>query len=176
MIPTPTPARPRRRDRGLALVLVLSVMSVLLLAGAIATSVILSGLRVSAQDTATKRALFCAEAGLAAGRAFFGANYPQWSAYLACNLSGGCTGYPLVGYADTAGAGRLRYEVRILDNIDEAGAPDPRHDNDLTVFIEARCADPDLPPRVLQQLVSLNPSAAGSPYRQAGGWNGTNHL
>lgn len=158
---------------GLALVLVLCVMSVLLLAGIIGVGVFLGGLRVSAYDVASKRALFCAEAGLTAGRAFFGANYPQWDAYLRCNLDGGCTGYPVTGNADVAGQ-RYPYSVRIIDNIDETPA-DPRHDNDLTVFIEARCTDPDLPPRALQHLVSLNPSAAGSPYRQAGGTGGTNH-
>lgn len=153
--------------------MVLSVMSVLLLAGMVGVGLLLGGLRTTGQDVASKRALSCAEAGLAAGRAYFAANYNLWDGYLACNLDGGCTGYPLWGYADAARL-RDRYSVRIIDNLDEPGAPDPRHDNDLTVIVEARCDDPNLPQRVLQQYVSLRSSAAGTRYRQAGGWNGTN--
>ena len=163
-----------QRERGVALVLVLSVMSVLLLVGMIGVGMLLGGLRISAQDVASKRALFCAEAGIAAGRTFFGQNYTLWDSYLRCNLDGGCTGYPLSGYADPA-ASRFRYTVRVIDNLDEPGTPNPRHDNDLTVIIEARCAEPDLPQQVLQQVMSLKPSAAGTPYLQAGGQNGTNH-
>lgn len=162
------------RERGVALVLVLSVMSVLLLAGMIGVGVLLGGLRVTAQDVAAKRALFCAEAGLAAGRSFFGVNYTLWDNYLRCNLDGGCVSYPLTGFADP-GAGRYPYSVRIIDNLDEPGMPNPRHDNDLTVIVEARCVDPDLPQQVLQQVMSLKPSATGNPYQQAGGGNGTNH-
>lgn len=168
-------ARPSRSgQRGVALVLVLSVMSVLLLAGMIGVGMLLGGLRISAQDIAQKRALFCAEAGLAAGRTFFGQNYTLWDSYLRCNLDGGCVGYPLTGYADPA-AGRFRFSARIIDNLDETGTPNPRHDNDLTVIVEARCAEPDLPQQVLQQVMSLKPSAASSPYLQAGGVSGTNH-
>ncbi len=73
-------------------------------------------------------------------------------------------------------SGQDQYSVRIIDNLDEPVTADPRHDNDLTVIVESRCVQPGLPAQVLQQVVSLKPSAAGNNYRQAGGWNGTNNL
>ena len=161
------------RERGVALVMVLAVMSVLLLAGIIGVGVFMGGLRITGQDIAAKRALFCSEAGLAAGRNFFGTDYANWDAYLACNVGATCPGYPLLGYADPANS-RYRYSVRIIDNIDEP-VPNPAHDNDLTVIVESTCVEPGLPPQPLQQIVSLRPSAGGSTYRQAGGWNGTNN-
>ncbi len=167
------PIRLPSRERGVALVLVLSVMSVLLLAGIIGVGVFMGGLRITAQDVAAKRALFCSEAGLAAGRAYFGLNYTTWDTYLRCNITRDCAGYPIVGYADPVNQ-RFQYTMDIIDNIDEP-TPDPTHDNDLTVIVESRCTEPGLPPQPLQQIVSLRPSAGGSPYKQAGGWNGTNN-
>lgn len=164
-----------KRDRGIALVLVLSVMSVLLLAGIVGVGLFVGGLRASGHDVDAKRALFCSEAGLAAGKAYFGANYASWDAFLKCNFTGGCSGYPLTGFADPPD-NQYPYSVRILDNLDEPLTPDPRHDNDLTVIVESRCTRDGLPARILQEYVSLQPSAAGTGYRQAGGQSGTNHL
>lgn len=165
----------RRRQRGVALVLVLSVMSVLLLAGMIGVGLLLASLRTTTQDVSSKRALSCAEAGLAVGKSYFAANYNLWDSYLACNLAANCSSssYPLTGYSDAVN-GRGGYSVRIIDNLDETGTQDPAHDNDLTVIVESRCTDPLLPPRVVQQYVGLRSSTTGSRYRQAGGWNGTN--
>lgn len=163
--------------RGAAALLVLGVMAVMLLVGAMGVNLFMGGLKITAQDTLSKRALFCAEAGLAAGKAFFGQNFTLWDRYLGCNLDGNCAAldYPLVRYAEP-GAQRLRFRVTILDNMDEPDVQDVRHDNDLTVIVRSRCDEPGLPPQELQELVTLRTASAAATYQQAGGFAGSNNL
>lgn len=166
-----------RSARGVAVLMVVGVMAVMMLIGAVGVTLFMGGLKVTTQDVQAKRALFCAEAGLAAGKAFFGQNFTLWDRYLSCNLDGGCAAldYPLVRYADPQ-AQRLRFSVQILDNLDEPDTQNPRHDNDLTVLVVSRCTEPDLPPQTLQELVTLRTSAANAGYQQAGGFAGSNNL
>lgn len=179
----PSPARPRRGRRprhprrGVAVLMVVGVMAVMLLVGAVGVTLFMGGLKITTADVQAKRALFCAEAGLAAGKAFFGQNFTLWDRYLTCNIEGSCAAldYPLVRFADPQ-AQRLRFTVQILDNMDEPDVQDPRHDNDLTVIVQSRCSEPDLPPQLLQEVVTLRTSAAHGGYQQAGGFAGTNNL
>lgn len=167
----------RRTQAGIAMFLVLSIVALMLLVAGVGMAVFMGGLKMTGQDLSAKRALFCAESGLAVGKGYFGDRYALWDRFLACNLSRNCApiGYPLRGYAEPA-EGRFQYTVEIFDNLDEPAAmSDPAHDNDLTIIVQSRCTEPGLPPQLLQEVVTLKTSAASGGYRQAGGFAGTNN-
>lgn len=122
--------------------------------GVLSLNVVMTRLRSAGAQRESARALYCAEAGLAMGRAQAAANVGQWNRYLACNAEGGCpAGYPFSGAA--ASDGSAAFEVRVEDNVDEFPPlqNDPRADADLTVVLVSRCTDPLLPPRVLRQYI-----------------------
>jgi hypothetical protein len=141
----------RRGERGVALVLVLIVLSTLLVGGLVATGLRMINIRTSGASLAAKRAFYCAEAGLDAGRDFFRQNSASWGTYLS-------TAFVYTG--TTAATGGLPFAVRISDNADEFPplANDPLVDRDYTVVLQASCTDPILQSVVtLQQHLTLNP-------------------
>ena len=148
--------------RGAAALLVLGVMAVMLLVGAMGVNLFMGGLKITAQDTLSKRALFCAEAGLAAGKAFFGQNFTLWDRYLACNLDGNCAAldYPLVRYAEPA-AQRLRPTRR--QPLDAPGDPGPGSltRQPLPLGLERQSVvEVELPPVVLGRRVDIEAATA----------------
>jgi hypothetical protein len=145
-----------------------------------------AGSLVSMQMTSTKsteltasgdKALFCAESGLAAAMHVVAANYTQWSA----TLQGGGTTEPSwlsagIGSHDIDGDGRDDFTVYIKDNEDETPpAPnDPTRDNDLRVFVVARCISHPDAPREVEALVKI--SGGGTCYdKQLGGCSNENN-
>lgn len=158
-----------RRDRGLAVALVLSVLVVLSLTATVGMALLTQRMRSVGGYRQASRALYCAEAGLAAGRAFAQANFSQWAAYFTCNTTGTCpAGYPLVGSA--AADGSAAYEVRLMDNADELPpqTADPLRDSDLTVIVVSRCTEAGLPARVLQEYVTIDANMIGDYRSQEG--------
>jgi hypothetical protein len=153
----------------MAVAMVMAVVVAMLLVGAVGMGLLSASLRTSGAQRTAARALACAEAGLAAGRVFFLDQVGTWNSFLACNTGAPCpAGYPLRGAAGSDG--QASYEVRLRDNRDE---PPPAQDNpltdlDLTVIIESRCTDPDLPPRVLLQHVSFDTTQLPDYRAQAG--------
>lgn len=146
-------------------------------------TVILTGLLVAASATAylltietrstgmvtmARRSLFCAEAGLAAGRATVVANYATWSLVLDGVAGNDPAWYPITGRME-AGAGPADYEVTLRDNDDELPplANDPTVDNDLKVFIISRCTRYPEYPRVVMELIEYQ--RAGDAYRSQSG-------
>lgn len=110
MAKRPKPAR-RIRRRGVTMLMVMTVMATLLLGAVVGVGMRMVNLRVSGLSLANKRAYYCAEAGLAAGRDFFRANYANWNEYLR-------TDYVLTGPVSATDPD-LIYIVGISDNIDE---------------------------------------------------------
>jgi hypothetical protein len=60
--------------------------------------------------------------------------------------------------------GRVPVEIFLRDNPD--GDADPRHDNDLKLFVLARARLGDGPEVLVESLCALDPASAG--YRQSG--------
>lgn len=159
----------REREGGMAVAMIMVVLSALLLVGVLGMGLIMGNLRAAGAHRSAKSALFCAEAGLAAGKVFFSNNVGQWNSFLACASGVNCpSGYPLKGAASPDGA--AAFSVSIVDNYDELPpqANDPSTDSDLTVILVSRCTDPDLPPRTLQEHITYQISQAPDYRAQAG--------
>jgi hypothetical protein len=170
---------PARRDpeRGSAMVLTMILVCALLAGAASLVSVQLTSTRSTELAASGDQALFCAESGLAAAMHVVAANYAQWSATLATAstteptwLSAG------IGSHDLDGDGRPDFAVYIKDNEDEAppSPNDPTRDNDLRVFVVARCIAHPETPREVEALVQI--SGGGTCYdAQLGGCSNENN-
>ncbi len=164
----------KRRDpqRGSALLVTMIIISALLAGMAALVSIELSSLRSSDVHRAGIESLYCAEAGLARARDIVAANYALWSSALATYPS---TAEPAwlaaaLGSHDLDGDGVADFAVYLKDDNDEQ-APltnDLTHDNNLRVYIVARClARPDTP-REIQKLIEV--TGGGTCYKtQFGG-------
>lgn len=162
-------------QRGMAVAMIMVVLGALMLIGAVGAGLLSANLRTAGAQRIAARALYCAEAGLAAGRTFFLANAGMVNAILQCNAGqAACpTGYPVRGSA--ASDGSASFEVTISDNYDELPPQqgNPLQDADLIVILTSRCTDAALPPRVISQHVSFDTSQI-SDYRAQSGFGRAN--
>ena len=166
-----------RRERGAALAVTLIMVTALLAGGALAMYMQLADTRGAQYVTESRGALFCAEAGLSAGRPFVSTNVASWPAMLDSDTANDPDGYPIEG--DLDGDGTMDYRVEIRDNDDELPPVDndPTLDIDATIFMISTCLRyPDTPREVLE-MISF--SGGGHNYRNqsgqgAGGTNNAN--
>ncbi|RMH40618.1 MAG: hypothetical protein D6689_13245 [Deltaproteobacteria bacterium] len=156
-----------RGQRGSAMVVVLILLVALLGAGGVAIYVQLADTRSTGLIRQARDALSCAEAGLAEGRVWAGQNYGLWAAILDGDPSNDPSNYPLRG--DIDGDGNDDWEVQLMDNDDEMppAANDTTRDNDLRVFVVARCIRYPTTPREVIELVRYE--GGGAIYRNQSG-------
>lgn len=159
----------------MAVAMIMVVLGALMLIGAVGAGLLSANLRSAGTQRTAARALYCAEAGLALGRAYFLANVGLLNTILQCNAGqAACPqGYPVRGSAATDGS--AGFEVTITDNYDELPPQqgNPLQDADLTVVLTSRCTDADLPPRVISQHVSFDFNQI-SDYRAQSGYGRAN--
>jgi hypothetical protein len=167
-----TIVRKARQQRGAAALALLLVMcSVAAMIGALAIRGAVSDLRIAGAQRLSRTGFYCAEAGLAASRAWFGANYNLWSTLFDPSKPWPA-GYPVTG--DIDGDGVPDYQVTLRDNVDEFPplANNPLADNDLTAIMVSRCINPSMGPRQLQEIIVFN--GRGTNYRYQAG-HSSNH-
>jgi len=164
----------RNRQRGAALMTSIIVLSGLLVAAGASVYLLTAETKSTSFTAASRRSLFCAEAGLAAARNIVARNHGGWNAALDTNGSNDPAWYPITGYLDANGSGPPDFTVTLKDNDDELPPLDnePNRDNDLRVFIVSRCDRYPEHPRTVMELVEY--SSAGHTYRHQGGQGGNN--
>jgi hypothetical protein len=132
-----------RNQRGAAMFVVMITVAALLTAGLLTVHVGEAETKSIDYVASERRALFCAESGIADSRVIVGANYEMWDTLLDSDASNDPAWYPIRGYLDGdhhSAGDPFDYEVTIEDNDDESPSPNlPTTDNDLRVFIVARC-------------------------------------
>jgi len=154
-------------ERGAALAVTLILTTALLGAGALALYLQLSDTKAAGSLTESRSALYCAEAGLASGRAYVAARVGEWGVMLDDDPDNDPDGYPVVG--DLDGDGANDYTVSIRDNDDEIAPADdvPTVDLDGTIFMVSTCIKhPDAPREVLEMLSF---GGGGTNYRNQSG-------
>lgn len=155
----------RRSEQGSALVVTMIILSALAAGAASLVSVQSSATKGGELSTSGAKSLYCAEAGIAAGVPAVAANYSQWAASLAQGGTGEPSWlYTAIGSHDLDGDGRDDFTVYIKDNEDEVppATDDPTRDNDLKVFVVARCIAHTDTPREVEVLVQI--SGGGTCY------------
>jgi hypothetical protein len=130
------------------MVLVLTIMAALLAAGSVALLLQVSSSKSSNLMASHKRALFCAEAGLAASRSRIMQQQTNWPLMLDTNTSNDPTGYPFTG--DIDGDGKVDYSVEIRDDEDDN---DATTDLNGRVFAVSTCTKyPEYPFRIAELI------------------------
>jgi hypothetical protein len=158
--------------RGSAMLVTMILVSSLLAAGGTLVGLELSSVKAGAAQRGGLSALYCAEAGLAKARDAVAANYAQWSASLATYPS---TDEPswlaaAIGSHDLDGDGVADFTVYIKDDLDEQSplANDMTHDNNMRVFVVAKCISNPETPREIEELIEV--TGGGTCYKtQFGG-------
>jgi hypothetical protein len=152
------------RERGLALVTVLFLLALLMVLALMFSEKVIRATRGEALAGARDQALQAAGAGIEWARHLLAANYRTssgWTTYLAGAPDG--ERYPATPALSTA-IGPVGVDIFLRDNPD--GDADPRHDNDLKLFVLARARAGDGPEVLIESLCALD--AAGGGYRQNG--------
>ena len=158
----------RHRERGSAMLVTLILISALLAGGGVLISLQMTSTRSADLTRTSMSSVFCAEAGLAAARPIVAQNYAQWGASLcptyrtnpaACGepawLSTAINNW---GTHDLDGDGQPDFEIYVHDNDDEPGTNNLSVDNDLRVFVVARCIKYLDTPKQVEELVEHNGS------------------
>lgn len=159
--------RRRRAERGSAMLVTLIIITALLAGGAVLVSLQMASSRSADLARTGASSLFCAEAGLSAVRKVIGesphANWPNWLCQQTdiskCNMTddGFTTALNgLIANRSIDGDGTADFEVFIRDNDDEPGLTDITVDNDLRIFIGARCLKYPDNVKVVEELVEYN--------------------
>jgi hypothetical protein len=164
----------RASERGAAVALIMILVSSLLAGGALAVYLAVGDTRAASYTSSARGALFCAEAGLASARALIGANYASWPLLLDADRGNDPSWYPVRGDIDTPADGRTDYEVTVRDNDDELppAVNNPQRDNDLKVFVVAKCTRHDDTPRQVLELITY--TGGGTVYRHQSGQGASN--
>lgn len=165
---------PLRRQRGSALMTSLIILSGLLVAAGTSVYLMTAETRSTSYSAMGRRALFCAEGGLAVARPVVAANNATWNDVLDGDPSNDPAWYPITGYLEANSSGTPDYTVTLRDNDDEPMnlANDPTRDTDLKVFLVSRCTRYPEYPRTVMELVGYTP--AGHNYRNQAGQGSMN--
>jgi hypothetical protein len=158
----------REREHGGAMLITLILITALLAGAGVLLSLQIASTRSADLTRTNISAVFCAEAGLAAARPIVAQHYAQWRTSLCTTHRTdptSCVEPTWLAAAIDAGAthdldsdGRADFALYLRDNDDELDANDPAADNDLRVFVAARCLKyPDTPKQV-DELVEHNGS------------------
>lgn len=157
----------------------LIIIAALLAGGAVLASLQLASNRSTQLTRSGTSALYCAEAGLSAGRLVVAAGYQNWATSLAAS-SAGATTEPAwiaagIGSHDLDGDGVADFTIYIRDNGDEgSGVNNPAVDNDLQVFIVATCTKYVDTPKRVEELVLYNGGTTCNPEQLGGQDNNGN--
>jgi hypothetical protein len=171
----------RQRERGSAMVVTLILITALLAGGGVLVSLQMTSTKSSDLTRTNMSAIFCAEAGLAAARPIVAQNYGAWKTNLCATYRtnpSACTEPAWLSTAinawgthDIDGDGKADFELYIHDNDDELPTTNLSVDNDLRVFVVARCIKyPDTVKQV-EELVEHN-GAFGCIGNMIGGADG----
>lgn len=152
-----------------------------LLAGAgVLLSVQMASNRSSDLTRTGMSALYCAEAGLAAGRQAVAANYKDWKASLCTTttcteptwLSDGIDAVTTPKGHDLDGDGVADFTVWVRDNYDELlSTNDPAVDSDLQIYIVSKCIKYSDTPKQVEELILFEGGIDCYPW-QLGGCSG----
>jgi hypothetical protein len=162
-----------RAQRGAALVTTTIILTSMMIAAASSIYLLTTETRSAGYAASARRALFCAEAGLAAARDVVANNYATWGTALDADLNNDPSWYPIRGTVDGTSSGN-DFEVTLRDNDDEMVplANDLFLDSDLRVFVISRCVRYSEYPRTLTELVEYR--AGGNAYRNQSGQGAAN--
>jgi hypothetical protein len=178
--------RSRNPQRGSAMLVTLIIIGALIAGGAVLVSLQISSNRSTDLTRSGMSALYCAEAGLSAARPVVALNYTKpgtatpdgWATALVASGTGTLTEptwlYTAIGShdLDQPPDGVDDFEVYLKDNGDESsGADDPTLDNDLQIFIVAKCKKYADTPKQVEELVQFTGGGSCMPD-QAGGQDG----
>lgn len=157
------------RQRGAALMTTMIILTGMLVAAGTSVYLLTAETRSIAYTASARRALFCAEAGLATARSVVAGNYATWSDALDSNPANDPYWYPITGSLDGVAGAPPDFEVTLRDNDDELPPLDNNaaQDNDLKVFIVSRCVKYPEYPRAVTELVEY--SSGGNVYRNQAG-------
>lgn len=147
----------------------LIIITSLLAGGAVLVSLQLASNRSADLSRTSMSSLYCAEAGLSAARAVIAATpHTSWAALLCtqtdpslCTEGGdgptGALNALVMGRdLDIPADGTIDVEVYIRDNDDEPGANDYSVDNDMRIFLGARCLRYPDNIKVVEELIEHN--------------------
>jgi hypothetical protein len=151
-------------ERGLALVTVLFLLALLLLMALTLSDKVIHATRTAVSAGARDQALQAAGAGVEQARHLLASTYRSssgWTTYLAG--APGSERYPETPALHTS-IGRVDVDIFLRDNPD--GDADPRHDNDLQLFILTRARAGEGSEILVESLCALDQAAAW--YRQGG--------
>ena len=160
--------RSRSPERGSAMLVTLILITALLAGGGVLLSLQINSTRSADLTRTSMSSVFCAEAGLAAARPIVAQNYQLWGSSMcatyrtdpsACAepkwLSAAINAW---GTHDLDGDGQADFELYIHDNDDEVGTNNLSVDNDLRVFVVARCIKYPDTTKEVEELVEHNGS------------------
>jgi hypothetical protein len=168
----------KNRQTGSAMLVVMVLLSALLLASAVSMRILTQTTRNVDLAQYEKKALYCAEAGLAAASDILVANVSTWSGgcgadpdpvLLDSTTANDPAWYPIRGDIDDPLDGVADFEVTIADNGDEAypSPNDPNGNCDGIIYVTSRCIKYPEAPRSLRQMAQSQ--GAGSAYRNQSG-------
>jgi len=158
--------RQQNEESGMAMVLVITILAALLGIAAVGLSLQLNSTKSTTLIKESREALFCAEAGLAAGRNVITSNRSDWTDVLAGNAVSWYSNTDPKGFtgdADNDGVGG-DYWVTIEDDGDDA---DKATDINDTIIVTSSCVlFPNSPASVIE-VISLR--GQGHAYRSQSG-------
>jgi hypothetical protein len=180
---------PRRGQRGTIMVLVITILAALLAGAAVALYLQVSSTRAAGLSSHTRSSLYCAEAGLAAGRQLVlpskAAETALWPKLLDTDPGNNPEWYPASaeypygsyhGYIDPEqNTGDYDFVVTVEDNEDEVtlDTRDLHTDSDGHIIIRSRCLKYSHAPREVLELVSLE-KTPGHDYKTQSGYGAGN--
>jgi hypothetical protein len=164
--------RNRRRERGSAMLVTMIIITAMTAGAAAMASLQMASTKSTELVTNSTKALYCAEAGLAAGRAAVVANYAQWNAAFAAGTE---PAWLQAISHDLDGDGRADFALSVKDNYDEGSATNnAARDNDRAAYLTSTCIEYPESPRAAIELVQYN--GGGQCYEsQQGGCGGNNN-
>jgi hypothetical protein len=160
-----------RNQRGSVMLLVAIMLAALLTGGAAALYLQLGSIKAVGEVTTRRRAMYCAEAGLARARPLLAASSNAIAAILDADPSNDPTWYPVQGRVDDLpidATNPAHYVVTVADNDDDTNN-DTTVDADSAVFLISTCQRYSSTPSTLVELVGFEASQATCAYKNQKG-------
>lgn len=156
----------RNSESGMAMVLVITVLAALLAIGAIGLSLQLNSTKSAGLAKDSRSALYCAEAGIAAGRNLLAANRAVWDDILDTDPLNNPDWYdPVTGIlGDIDNDGVNDYSVTIKDDGDDTNLAADSND---TIVVMSVCTKYSNTPISVTEVISMR--GGGHSYRAQSG-------